>query len=322
MAGTATGEHSAAKTEQEHRAVSARNRFWGPPATALATLTCWGTGTAGVVLALWAVPLLAAATDTPPDERTALAITAGVVLVLVTALSLLLQFVARLAGDRTPWRTSFALLLLSVPAGGYAVTLEDRTLLIAVAVATAVGAFVLTHWRVKGRHLVWRAPLALVGYLGLVIGLALALPEGEQLWRNNVTGHELEYDAVLLDHPDWELTSAEHHTTIDEFHAVHTHSSDGTEVRVTTYSGGLAPTHACAEAEGTVCQEVDVMAVRMSEDDPDEVDNVRLRTEDEAGLVELSWREHAHDATSLQELARHLRPADLDDAAELNRLVG
>lgn len=63
------------------------------------------------------------------------------------------------------------------------------------------------------------------------------------------------------------------------------------------------------------------MAVRMSEDDPDQVDNVRLRTEDEAGLVELRWRERADDAHSLRELAQDLRPAEPEDAAELHRLV-
>ena len=284
-------------------------------------MTCWVAGTAGVVLTLWAVPLLVAAAGAPFDERMVLAVTAGVVLVLVTVLSFLLQFVPRLAGDRTPWRTSFVLLVVGVPAGGYAVTLEERTLLIAVAVATVLGAWLVARWRVLGSPLAWRAPVALIGYLGLVVGLALALPEGEQLWRDNVAGHELEHEAVLLDHPDWELTSAEHHASIDEFHAVYTHSVDGTEARVSTYEGGLAPAHACAEAEGSLCQEVDVMAVRMSEDDPDEVDNVRLSTEDGEGLVELSWRAHAHDTTSLQELARHLRLAGSGDAAELNRLV-
>jgi len=322
MADTAaTGKPPAANTGQEHRTVSARNRLWGPSASALATLTCWGVGTFGAVLALWAVPLVVAAAGVPDDERFVLAVTTGVVVVLVVVLSLLLQFVPGSVGDRTPWRTSFVLLLVSVPVGGYAVAVEEQALLLAVAVATTVGAFVLVRWRVTGRRLMWRVPLALIGYFGLVGGLALGLPKGEQLWRDSITGDQSAYEAVVLDHPDWELVLAEHHASIDEFHVVYTHSSDGTEVRVSTYMGGFAPPHACAEAEGTLCQEIDVMAIRMSEDDPDRIDNVRLKTQDGDGLVELRWDEHAQEVTGFQEQARYLRPAEPKDTAELDKVM-
>jgi len=322
MADTAaTGKPPAANTGQEHRTVSARNRLWGPSASALATLTCWGVGTFGAVLALWAVPLVVAAAGVPDDERFVLAVTTGVVVVLVVVLSLLLQFVPGSVGDRTPWRTSFVLLLVSVPVGGYAVAVEEQALLLAVAVATTVGAFVLVRWRVTGRRLRWRVPLALIGYFGLVGGLVLGLPKGEQLWRDNITGDQSAYEAVVLDHPDWELVLAEHHASIDEFHVVYTHSSDGTEVRVSTYMGGFAPPHACAEAEGTLCQEIDVMAIRMSEDDPDRIDNVRLKTQDGDGLVELRWDEHAQEVTGFQEQARYLRPAEPKDTAELDKVM-
>src|SRR5699024_12444862 len=70
----------------------------------------------------------------------------------------------------------------------------------------------------------WRVPLALIGYFGLVGGLALGLPKGEQLWRDNITGDQSAYEAVVLDHPDWELVLAEHHASIDEVHVVYTHS--------------------------------------------------------------------------------------------------
>src|SRR5699024_9338291 len=185
---TATGRPSAANTGQVHHAVSARNRLWGPPASALATLTCWGVGTFGAVLALWAVPLVVAAAGAPDDEGFVRAVTTGVAVVRVIVSSPLLQFVPGLVGDRTPWRTSFVLVVVSGRVGASAVGGAALARLVAVAVATTVGALGLVRWGVAGRRLMWRVRCGLIGSFGLVGGLAAGWRKGEQWCRDSITG--------------------------------------------------------------------------------------------------------------------------------------
>lgn len=316
------------RPSQDEGAPTVNERLWGPAVAGAGAVlaTILGMGVTSMMLffgmhasseELWPGPPAGANYGGYVAVYAAAVVWFGLVSLIALLYGLLLQAF----GESAHYRISLLVILPPVVVADVLVRLGYSALEVGHLLATAVWAFVLVRWRLTGRPLRRRLPVALVLYPALVVILILAVSEGTAQWYRHMAPERL--DAAILDHPEWEAVSAHYYNHNGVFTSAYRHEKPGgeqIEVYVDTYPPQHPdPARACGPDWEECVSHGELWL--FAGDDSEAVFGVYYETVH--GVASLRWRRGPEDteAVALADLGEHLRTSTEGDRRWLARLL-